>query len=84
MVVGVRAIGAEQHLEGPAWLLLIESEAFPVPEDLVHASAAQFVESTDSVPRLDSSTLFTQIPDLLGCSRDSGAAAQPLIMLLGV
>ena len=46
MVVGVRAIGAEQHLEGPAWLLLIESEAFPVPEDLVHASAAQLVEST--------------------------------------
>ena len=35
MVVGVRSTGAEQHLEGPAWLLLIESEAFPVPEDLV-------------------------------------------------
>jgi len=38
MMVGVRATGAEQHLEGPVWLLLIESEAFPMPEDLVHAS----------------------------------------------
>ena len=46
MVVGVRAAGAEQHLEGPVWLLLIESEAFAVPEDLVHASAEQLVEST--------------------------------------
>ena len=39
MVIGVRAAGAEQHHEGPVWLLLIESEAFTVPEDLVHSSA---------------------------------------------
>ena len=46
MVVGVRATGAERHLEGPVWLLLIDSEAFAVPEDLVHASAEKLVEST--------------------------------------
>ena len=39
MVVAIRAVGAEQHLEGKFWLLLVDSEAFPVPEDLVHAAA---------------------------------------------
>lgn len=33
MVVGVRATGAEKHLEGPVWLLLITSEAFEVRVD---------------------------------------------------
>ena len=39
MVVGVRAGAAERHLEGAVWLLLVTSEAFAVPEDLVHATA---------------------------------------------
>lgn len=39
MVVGVRAVGAEHHLEGSVWLLLVTSEAFAVPENLVHATA---------------------------------------------
>ena len=39
MVVGIRASRAEQGLEGPVWLLLIDSEAFEVPEELVHSSA---------------------------------------------
>ena len=33
MVVGVRATGAEQHLEGRVWLLLVTSEAFEVRID---------------------------------------------------
>ena len=43
MVVAVRAAAHERHLEGVFWLLLIDSEAFPVPVDLVH-SAAQYEE----------------------------------------
>ena len=39
MVVGVRAGAAERHLEGSVWLLLVTSEAFAVPENLVHATA---------------------------------------------
>ncbi|KAL1504483.1 hypothetical protein AB1Y20_010888 [Prymnesium parvum] len=39
MVVAVRANGAEWQSEGPVWLLHIDSEAFEVPEDMVHATA---------------------------------------------
>ena len=39
----MRAAAHERHLEGVFWLLLIDSEAFPVPVDLVH-SAAQYEE----------------------------------------
>ena len=51
MVVGVQAgaaerhshraqqSAAERHLEGSVWLLLVTSEAFAVPENLVHATA---------------------------------------------
>ena len=39
MVVAVRANASEQHLEGGFWLLLVESEAFPVPERLVHSGS---------------------------------------------
>ena len=69
MVVGVRAAGAGRHLEGPVWLLLVESEAFPVPEDLVHSSAEQLVESTALVvPRAASSALGTAVQSMfLGC-----------------
>ena len=38
MVVGVRAGAAERHLEGSVWLLLVTSEAFAMPENLVHAT----------------------------------------------
>jgi hypothetical protein len=42
---GVLASAAahERHLEGVFWLLLLDSEAFPVPVDLVH-STAQYEE----------------------------------------
>jgi hypothetical protein len=39
MVVAVRAGAAELGLEGPFWLLLVESEAFEVSAELVHATA---------------------------------------------
>ena len=35
MVVAVRATGADQHLEGPVWLLLVTSEAFEVGMQLI-------------------------------------------------
>ena len=38
MVVAIRAAARERHLEGKFWLLLVDSEAFPVPMGLVHAS----------------------------------------------
>ena len=38
MVVAIRAAAHERHLEGKFWLLLVDSEAFPVPMELVHAS----------------------------------------------
>ena len=28
----------ELHIEGPVWLLLVDSEAFEMPEDMVHSS----------------------------------------------
>ena len=37
--LGALAHAEGQHLEGKFWLLLVDSEAFPVPEDLVHAAA---------------------------------------------
>lgn len=39
MVVAVRAAPAERHLEGAFWLLHVDSEAFEVPENLVHATS---------------------------------------------
>ena len=39
MVVAVRAAPAERHLEGGFWLLHVDSEAFEVPENLVHATS---------------------------------------------
>ena len=39
MVVGVRASAAEKHIEGSVWLLHVDSEAFAVPEYMVHAAA---------------------------------------------
>jgi|TARA_B110001469_G_scaffold89753_1_gene85184 hypothetical protein len=39
MVVAVRAAAAERHLEGGFWLLHVDSEAFEVPEDLVHSTS---------------------------------------------
>ena len=39
MVVAVRAAAHERHLEGVFWLLLVDSEAFPVSVDLVHSAA---------------------------------------------
>ena len=38
MVVAIRAAAHERHLEGKFWLLLVDSEAFPVLMELVHAS----------------------------------------------
>lgn len=39
MVAAVRATGAEHHIEGPIWLFLVDSEAFEVPDDMVHSTA---------------------------------------------
>jgi len=37
-VVGVRVASDELRIEGPVWLRLIDSEAFEMPEDMVHSS----------------------------------------------
>ena len=37
-VVGVRVAKDELHIEGAVWLLLVDSEAFEMPEDMVHSS----------------------------------------------
>ena len=37
-VVGVRVASDQLHIEGADWLLLIDSEAFEMPEDEVHSS----------------------------------------------
>ena len=37
-VVGVRVARDQVHLEGEAWLLLVDSEAFKMPDDMVHSS----------------------------------------------
>jgi len=37
-VVGVRVASDQVHLEGKAWLLLVDSEAFEAPEGMVHSS----------------------------------------------
>ena len=38
MVVAVRAAAHELEIEGPYWLLLVDSEAFELPEDMVHTT----------------------------------------------
>ena len=38
MVVAVRAAAHEVELEGPYWLLLIDSEAVEMPEDMAHST----------------------------------------------
>ena len=35
----MHAAAAEQHLEGGFWLLHVDSEAFAVPENLVHSTS---------------------------------------------
>ena len=35
-VVGVRVAKDELHIEGAVWLLLVDSEAFEMPADMVH------------------------------------------------
>ena len=37
-VVAVRAAAHEVDDEGPYWLLLVDSEAFEIPEDIVHST----------------------------------------------
>ena len=37
-VVGVRVAKDELHIEDAVWLLLVDSEAFEMPEDMVHSS----------------------------------------------
>ena len=37
-VVGVRVAKDQLHIEGAVWLLLVDSEAFEMPEDMVHSS----------------------------------------------
>ena len=38
-MVAVRAAPTERHLEGGFWLLHVDSEAFEVPENLVHTTS---------------------------------------------
>lgn len=38
MIIAVRAAESELDEEGPYWLLRVNSEAFEVPEDMVHAT----------------------------------------------
>ena len=38
MVVAVRAAAHEVEIEGPYWLLLVDSEAFEMPDDMAHAT----------------------------------------------
>ena len=38
MVVAVRASTDKEHIEGKYWLLLVDSEAIEMPEDMVHST----------------------------------------------